>query len=58
MKSNATKILVLIWVLGLLFSAITLRAQVSGATLSAPSLTRREELLSARKSPPRMAPPV
>src|SRR5882672_11390367 len=34
MKSNATKILVLIWVLGLLFSAIPLRAQVSGATLS------------------------
>src|ERR1700740_2478830 len=34
MKSNATKILVLIWALGLLFSATPLRAQVAGATLS------------------------
>ncbi len=34
MKSNVTKILVLIWALGLLFSATPLRAQVSGATLS------------------------
>src|SRR3984893_1866085 len=34
MKSNATKILVLIWVLGFLCSANPLRAQVSGATLS------------------------
>src|SRR5882724_4667374 len=34
MKSNATKILVLICALGLLFSATPLRAQVSGATLS------------------------
>jgi hypothetical protein len=34
MKSNATKILVLICALGLLFSATPLRAQVAGATLS------------------------
>src|SRR5260221_3762860 len=34
MKSNATKILVLICALGLLFSATSLRAQVAGATLS------------------------
>jgi carboxypeptidase family protein/TonB-dependent receptor-like protein len=34
MKTNATKILVLICALGLLFSATPLRAQVSGATLS------------------------
>src|ERR1700680_3352431 len=34
MKLNATKILVLIWALGLLFSATSLRAQVAGATLS------------------------
>src|ERR1700674_875685 len=34
MKWNATKILVLIWALGLLFSATPLRAQVAGATLS------------------------
>src|ERR1700687_5919380 len=34
MKSNATKILVLIWAMGLLFSATPLRAQVAGATLS------------------------
>jgi hypothetical protein len=34
MKTNATKILVLIWALGLLFSATPLRAQVAGATLS------------------------
>jgi len=34
MKSNATKILVLICALGLVFSATPLRAQVSGATLS------------------------
>src|SRR5882757_2005511 len=34
MKSNATKILVLICALGLLFSATPLRAQVTGATLS------------------------
>jgi hypothetical protein len=34
MKSNATKILVLICALGLLFSATPVRAQVSGATLS------------------------
>ena len=34
MKSNATKILVLICALGLLLSATPLRAQVSGATLS------------------------
>src|SRR5258708_22938553 len=34
MKSNATKILVLIWALGLLFSETPLRAQVAGATLS------------------------
>jgi carboxypeptidase family protein/TonB-dependent receptor-like protein len=34
MKSNATKILVLTWALGLLFSATPLRAQVAGATLS------------------------
>src|ERR1700676_3494349 len=34
MKLNATKILVLIWALGLLFSATPLRAQVAGATLS------------------------
>ena len=34
MKWNATKILVLIWALGLLFSATPLRAQVTGATLS------------------------
>src|SRR6266436_10441131 len=33
MKSNATKILVLICALGLLFSATPLRAQVAGATL-------------------------
>jgi hypothetical protein len=34
MKSNATKILVLICALGLLFSSTPLRAQVAGATLS------------------------
>src|ERR1700674_5527474 len=34
MKWNATKILVLIWALGLLFSATSLRAQMAGATLS------------------------
>ena len=34
MKWNATKILVLIWALGLLLSATPLRAQVTGATLS------------------------
>src|SRR3981081_4156287 len=34
MKSNATKILVLICALGLLFSTTPLRAQVAGATLS------------------------
>jgi carboxypeptidase family protein len=34
MKSNATKIFVLTCALGLLFSATSLRAQVSGATLS------------------------
>jgi hypothetical protein len=34
MKSNATKILVLIFALGFLFSATPLRAQVAGATLS------------------------
>src|SRR6202011_2358941 len=34
MKLNATKILELIWPLGLLFSATPLRAQVAGATLS------------------------
>src|ERR1700692_4712988 len=34
MESNATKILVLICALGLLFSATPLRAQVTGATLS------------------------
>jgi carboxypeptidase family protein len=34
MKSNATKILVLICALGLVFSATPLRAQVAGATLS------------------------
>src|SRR6267378_4270403 len=34
MKSNSTKILVLICALGLVFSATPLRAQVSGATLS------------------------
>src|ERR1700719_2204257 len=34
MRSNATKILVLIWALGLVFSATPLGAQVAGATLS------------------------
>src|ERR1700732_2607436 len=34
MKSNATKILVLIWALGLVFTAPPLGAQVAGATLS------------------------
>src|SRR6267143_2389144 len=34
MKSNATKIFVLICALGLVFSATPLRAQVAGATLS------------------------
>ena len=34
MKSNATKILVFIWILVLVFSATPLRAQVAGATLS------------------------
>jgi Carboxypeptidase regulatory-like domain/TonB-dependent Receptor Plug Domain len=34
MKSNASKIFALIWVLGILFSATSLRAQVAGATLS------------------------
>jgi hypothetical protein len=34
MKSSMTKILVVMWTLGLLFSATPLRAQVAGATLS------------------------